>query len=133
MARKGFFLLAAVAFLAGCGLSPEARVEREKALKGALEDFIRYSTQKDWNGIYGMSAGKFADWEKLKDHMTQPWNKDSRLTGGAIASMAWVNDGLAKVKINWSFQSGSVQSVSSETFVWVWKGGAWKYHGRTLR
>lgn len=114
-------------------MSPEKRVEREQQLKKTSEDFVQSAVQKRWDEIFRVSDGAFESKDALKDHLMKPWNPDSALADGSIASMAWVDDGLAKVKVNWLFQSGSVQSFSSETFVWVWKGGKWKYSGRTLR
>lgn len=117
----------------GCSMSPEKRVEREQQLKQTSEDFVQSAVQKRWADIFKVSDGRFNTTEELRDHLQKPWNPDTTLTDGSIASMAWVDDALAKVKVNWLFQTGSVQSFSSETFVWIWKGGGWKYSGRTLR
>ena len=127
------FLSAAMILLSGCSLSPEEKVGRERALKQSLEGFINASVQSNWDDLYRMSAGRFNDAEQLKEHLVKTRVPEATLTGGDIASMAWENDKMAKVKINWSFQAQSVQSVSSETFVWVWKAKSWKYLGRALR
>jgi hypothetical protein len=129
----GLTLLLSAFFSAGCALSPEDKVAREQALKQTVETFTESVVQSKWNDIYAMSDGSFDGAEKLKTHLTQTWVSDATLTTGQIASMAWINDGLAKVKLNWTFQSGSVQSFSSETFSWIWKGNGWKYQGRVLR
>jgi len=130
---RSLCLLMVLLLLAGCSMSPEQRVEREKALKASVEAFNSNAVNGLWNEIYKVSTGDFKDPDALKDHLTQPWNQDAPLVDGMVASMAWMDDGLAKVKVNWLFQKGSVQSFSSETFVWIWKGGKWRYAGRSLR
>ncbi len=133
---RRLFLIAAgflVLGMAGCSISPEEKVGREQALKLMTENFTNLVVQGDWNGVYGMSAGTFDSAEALKTLLKKSWVEDATLTGGQIASMAWINDKTAKVKLNWTFQVGSVQSFSSETFVWSWKGGTWKLLGRSLR
>jgi hypothetical protein len=119
--------------LGGCSLSPDQRVAREQSLKQAAENFINSASQANWNDIYRMSDGSFESADKLKDSLVKSWVQDATLTGGVIASMAWVTDNIAKIKINWAFQAGSVQSFSSETFIWGWDGNGWKYKGRALR
>ena len=127
-----FFLLA-LGLSAGCSLSPDQKVGREVALKQAMETFIGTVVAGDWNGVYKMSDGSFDSATNLKASLMKTWVPDSTLNGGEITSLAWINDSTSKVKLNWSFQAGSVQSFSSETYVWVWDGDAWKYKGRTLR
>ncbi len=125
------FLL--LVLLDGCSLSPDQKVGREVALKQAMESFISTVVQADWNGVYKMSDGSFDSANNLKSNLTKTWVPDATLNGGEITSLAWINDSTSKVKLNWSFQAGSVQSFSSETYVWVWDGDAWKYKGRTIR
>lgn len=120
-------------FLAGCSLGPDEKMEREQALKQTIESFVNSAVQQDWASVYKMSDGSVDGADKLKDGLMKTWTPDSTLTGGDITFMSWVNDTTAKVKINWAFQSGSVQSFSSETFVWGWNGNAWKYKGRAIR
>jgi len=126
-------LLLGLAGLAGCAMSPEERMSRELSLKQTMDSFVAATVQGDWNTLYGFTDGDFESADQLKENLAKSWVQDATLTNGSIASMAWVNDRLAKVKLNWTFQSGSVQSFSSETFVWVWRGNGWKYKGRTLR
>jgi hypothetical protein len=121
------------ALAAGCSLSPEEKVAREQALKQSVDSFSDSVVQGRWDEAFKLSDGSFENQEKLKSHLMKPWVQDSTLTGGQIASMAWVSDSIAKVKLNWSFQTGSVESYSSETFIWVWKGSNWRYSGRSLR
>jgi hypothetical protein len=128
-----FFLFVGLGFLNGCSLAPDQKVAREQLLKQAIESFENSVVQGNWTDVFGQSDGSFDNADKLKTHLMKTWVQDATLTGGDIASMAWVNDTAAKVKINWAFQSGSVQSFSSETFVWIWKGGGWKYAGRAVR
>lgn len=130
---KFWSLIPALVLLAGCSMSPEERVERERALKASVEAFSMNAVQGRWDDIYKVTIGGFKDSNDLKEHLTKPWDQSTTLADGMVASMAWMDDGLAKVKVNWLFQSGSVQSFSSETFVWIWKGGKWRYAGRTLR
>lgn len=117
----------------GCSLSPEDKVAREQSLKQSVDSFTDSVVQGRWDEAFKLSDGSFDNQEKLKSHLMNPWVQDSTLTGGQIASMAWVSDSIAKVKLNWSFQTGSVESYSSETFIWVWKGNGWRYSGRSLR
>ena len=130
---RGFALAALVSLAAGCALSPEDKLDREQVLKQQAENFVASAVQGDWEGLFRMTDGSFDSVDKLKAHLTQPWDTAATLTGGSIASMAWVDDSTTKVKINWSFLEGSIASYSSETFVWVWKDGTWKYKGRVLR
>ena len=126
-------LLAVSALSAGCSLSPEEKVAREQALKQSVDSFSDSVVQGRWDEAFKLSDGNFENQEKLKGHLMRSWVQDSTLTGGQIASMAWISDSIAKVKLNWSFQTGSVESYSSETFIWVWKGNNWRYSGRSLR
>jgi hypothetical protein len=114
-------------------MTPEEKVSREQALKQAVDNFTNSAVQGDFNGIYRMTDGNFDSADSLKAALMKSWVQDATLTGGQIASMAWLNDSTAKVKLNWVFQAQSVQSHSSETFIWGWKGGAWKFKGRALR
>jgi hypothetical protein len=125
----GCFLIAAV----GCSLSMEDKIAREQVLKQNVDSFVNSVVQGNWNDVIVQSVGDFDSVDSLKKHLMKSWVQDATLIGGQIASLAWVNDSTAKVKLNWSFQSGSVQSFSSETFIWVWKSGTWKYQGRSLR
>ena len=117
----------------GCSLSPEEKVAREQSLKQTVDNFTALATQGDFNGIYGMTDGNFDSADSLKTNLMKSWVQDATLTGGQIASMAWINDSTAKVKLNWIFQAQSVQSHSSETFIWSFKGSTWKFKGRSLR
>ncbi len=129
LAAVGILVLGMV----GCSISPEEKVGREQALKIMTENFANSVVQGNWSGVYGMTAGTFDSPEALESALKKSWVDGSTLTGGQIASMAWLNDKTAKVKLNWTFQVGSVQSFSSETFVWAWKGNTWKLLGRALR
>ena len=122
-----------VLMLAGCSLSPEEKVGREQALKQSIDSFSQSVVQGKWDDVFRMSDGGFENSDKLKKLLMKTWVQDATLTGGEIASMAWVSDTLAKVKLTWTFQLGSVETFSSETFVWGWNGSAWKYKGRSLR
>ena len=129
----GILLLSAVVLLGGCSLSPDEKVSREQALKQTVDSFVADVVQANWNDAYRISDGSFPNADRLKTQITQSWVNDATLTSGDIASMAWVTDETAKVKLTWTFQLGSVQSYSNETFVWSWKGNGWKYRGRALR
>lgn len=129
----GYCVLMTALFLSGCSLSPEEKMGREQSLKQTMESFVDSTVQSRWDEVFKMTDGSFDTQDKVKGQITKPWSQDATLTGGAIASLAWVTDKVAKVKLTWTFQSGSVQSFSSDTFVWVWKGNGWKYKGRTLR
>jgi hypothetical protein len=129
----GILLLSAVVLLGGCSLSPDEKVSREQALKQTVDSFVADVVQANWNDAYRISDGSFPNADRLKTQITQSWVNDATLTSGDIASMAWVTDETAKVKLTWTFQLGSVQSFSNETFVWGWKGNGWKYRGRALR
>jgi hypothetical protein len=126
-------LLAGFSWLAGCSLSPEEKVAREKNLKQNVEAFIACVVQPDWNGAFRLTDGSIPSADKLQKQITQSWVSGATLTGGQITSLAWINDDNARVRLTWTFQSGSVESFSSEAFVWDWKGNAWKYRGRSLR
>ena len=126
------FALSALAF-SGCSMSPEDKVAREQALKQTVDSFSDSVVQTHWDEAYKLTDGNFDSSDKLKSNLMVSWVPDSTLTGGQITSMAWVTDTIAKVKMTWSFQSGSVESYSSETFVWIWNGSAWKFRGRSLR
>ena len=129
----GILLLSAAVLLGGCSLSPDEKVSREQALKQTVDSFVADVVQANWNDAYRISDGSFPNADRLKTQITQSWVNDATLTSGDIASMAWVTDETAKVKLTWTFQLGSVQSFSNETFVWGWKGNGWKYRGRALR
>ena len=118
---------------AGCSLSPEEKVGREQALKQTVDSFSDAVVQAHWDEAFKLSDGSFESSDKLKSLIMKSWVPDSTLTNGQIASMSWVTDTIAKVKLTWTFQVGSVESYSSETFVWAWTGSAWKYKGRSLR
>ena len=124
--------LSALAF-SGCSLSPEEKVGREQALKQTVDSFSEAIVQTHWDEAFKLSDGSFESSDKLKSQITKSWVQDSTLTNGQIASMAWVTDSIAKVKLTWTFQVGSVESYSNETFVWIWQGSGWKYRGRSLR
>lgn len=135
MGKTGFFCLTLgfLILVGGCSMTPEEKVSREQALKQAVDNFANSAVQGDFNGIYRMTDGNFDSADSLKAALMKSWVQDATLTGGQIASMAWLNDSTAKVKLNWVFQAQSVQSHSSETFIWNWKSGAWKFKGRALR
>jgi hypothetical protein len=119
--------------LSGCSITPAERTAREQALKGSAETFIQSVVQDDWAAAYGLTEAGLQGAEELKDFLKKTWVQDGVLTAGVISSMAWIGDETAKVKINWSFQSGTVPSYSSETFAWRWKDRTWKCVGRVLR
>lgn len=131
--RRGFGLLAILTLLTGCALSPAERANRAEVLKHRVRAFTDSTIQKDWDGLFKMTDGSFADSASFEAYMTQPWDAAAVLTGANITSLAWVNDSTTKVKINWIFQEGAILSYSSETFVWVWKDSTWKLMGRVLR
>lgn len=127
------FLLCGFSLLAGCSLSPEDKVAREQALQQAVLSFASDVVQGSWPQAYALTDGSLGSADQLKNQLMKSWVEDATLTNGDITSLAWVTDSTAKVKLTWSFQAGSVQSFSNETFVWVWKGNGWKYKGRALR
>jgi hypothetical protein len=131
--KTGVILFAVLLLLAGCSLSPVEKDARVKALKEAIEVFVNSSVQSNWDELYRMSAGKFKDADQLKENLMMIRVPNATLTGGDVASMAWENDKTAIVKINWSFQAQSVQSLASDTTIWVWKAKSWKYLGRAVR
>jgi hypothetical protein len=130
---NGILLLTISALLSGCSLSPDEKVAREQALKQTVDTFVADVIQSNWTEAYRLTDGSFPNADHLKAQITQSWVTDSTITDGTISSMAWVSDEIAKVKLTWTFQSGSVQSFSNETFVWGWKGNSWKYRGRAIR
>jgi hypothetical protein len=119
--------------LSGCSLSPEEKVAREQALKQTVDSFAAVVVQGNWEEAFRLTDGSFSNGDQLKKQVVQSWIQDATLTSGQVSSMAWVGDATAKVKMTWSFQAGSVESFSNETFVWVWNGSGWKYKGRALR
>jgi hypothetical protein len=134
MMRRYFPLFLAIAFVAaGCTLSPDEKTAREKSLKQNADRFIGSVISNDFTSAYNLSTKRLDSPKALEDHMKQPWTAGPVLMMGTVASMSWVNDKAAKVKVVWTFQQGSQQSYSAETLLWVWKGGDWKYDGRTLR
>lgn len=126
-------LVFGLAFLGGCSLSPEDKVAREQALQQAVLSFASDVVQGSWPQAYALTDGSLGSADQLKNQLMKSWVRDATLTNGDITSLAWVTDSTAKVKLTWSFQAGSVQSFSNETFVWIWKGNGWKYKGRALR
>ncbi|HJT23399.1 MAG TPA: hypothetical protein VJ873_02405 [bacterium] len=125
-------MLGGLAFLAGCSLSPDEKVAREQALQQAVLSFSADVVQGSWPQAYALTDGTLGSSDQLKSQLMKSWVQDATLTNGDITSLAWVTDSTAKVKLTWSFQAGSVQSFSNETFIWVWKGNGWKYKGRAL-
>lgn len=128
-----FIVLTGLIFEGGCSLSPEDKVAREQALQQTVLAFTADVVQANWPQAYASTDGTLGSSDQLKNQLMKSWVQDATLTNGDITSLAWVTDQTAKVKLTWSFQSGSVQSFSSETFIWVWKGNGWKYKGRALR
>jgi hypothetical protein len=117
----------------GCSLSPQEKVAREQSLQQGVQNFVAAVVQGNWQQAYALTDGSPGGWEQLKNQLSKSWVQDSTLISGDITTLLWVNETNAKVKLTWSFQTGSVQSYSSETFVWVWKGDGWKLKGRALR
>jgi hypothetical protein len=128
-----FLGLAGLVFLTGCSLSPEDKVAREQALQQAVLSFTGDVVQANWPQAYALTDGSLGSSDQLKNQLMKSWVQDATLTNGDITSLAWVNDHTAKVKLTWSFQAGSVESFSNETFIWIWAGNGWKYKGRALR
>ncbi len=129
----GFACFLGLTLLTGCSLSPEEKVGREQALKQTVDSFADSVVQTKWDEVFKLSDGSFDSSDKLKGLLVKSWVSDAILTNGQIASMSWISDTIAKVKLTWTFQLGSVESYSSETFVWVWNGNGWKFRGRSLR
>lgn len=128
-----FLLCAGTALMTGCSLSPDERVTRERVLQQTVLSFITDVVQTNWAEAYRLTDGSLGSPEQLKSQLMKSWVQDATLTNGDITSMAWMNNGTAKVKLTWSFQAGSVESFDNETFIWAWMGNAWKYKGRALR
>ena|SRR5581483_7267520 len=126
-----FFVL--LSLLAGCSLSPEEKVAREQALKQTVDSFTGAIVQNNWTDAFRWTDGSISGGDQLKQQITQSWVGDGTLTNAQVSSMAWVGDTTAKVKLTWTFQSGSVETFSNETFLWTWNGSGWKYRGRALR
>src|SRR5580658_10374290 len=98
---KGFFLLTLAVFYGGCSLSPDEKASREQALKQTVDSFVANVIQADWNDAYRLTDGSFPNADRLKTQIMQSWVTDATLTNGDIASMAWVSDETAKVKLTW--------------------------------
>lgn len=122
-----------LSLLVGCSLSPEEKVAREQSLKQTVDSFSSAVLQNNWTEAFRWTNGSFSGGDQLKQDITQSWVQDGTLTNAQVSSMAWVGDSTAKVKLTWTFQAGSVETFSNETFVWVWSGNGWKYKGRALR
>ena len=132
MMRSSLMLLSLIV-LAGCSMSASEKTSLERSLKQNVDGFVSGSVQNHLDNVLELTDGSFSSPDSLKDHLTKSWPERSTVTGGEIASMSWVGEGTAKVKVNWAFQTGNVMSYTSETFVWILKGGSWKYQGRALR
>jgi hypothetical protein len=130
---KPIALLVLFSLLAGCSLSPEEKVAREQALKQTVDSFTGAIVQNNWTEAFRWTDGSVPGGDQLKQQITQSWVGDGTLTNAQVSSMAWVGDTTAKVKLTWTFQSGSVETFSNETFLWTWNGSGWKYRGRALR
>ncbi len=126
-------LAAGLVLLAGCSVTPAERSSRELALKSVSDAFIQRVVQEEWTAAFAQTDAGLPGPDELKELMRKAWVQDGVLTGGVISSMAWIGDDTAKVKINWSFQTGTVPSYSSETYAWQWKSGTWKLKGHVLR
>jgi hypothetical protein len=120
-------------FLAGCSLSDTDKTTREQILQQQVNAFINEAVQSNWSGLFQLSDGSAGDAGSLQKKLKFSWPDGAVLSGADIASMAWVNEKTAKVKINWSFQGQGAQSYSSETFIWIWRDGTWFYRGRAIR
>ena len=130
---RPILLFLSLVVAAGCTMTQEQRTARELSLKSNADNFIQRVIQEDWAGAYAMTASKLAGPDDFKEYMMQTWVPEAVITGGSISSMAWVTDRITKTKINWKFQSGTVSSYSSETFLWEWTNDAWKWKGRVAR
>ena len=126
-------LVLSLLFLTGCSLTPEERAVREKGLKQVADQFIGAVIASDYKAAYGLSTGGLGSSASLEKHLKQPWNSSVSLSSGTVASMAWVGDDAAKVKVVWTFLDGVQMSHSAETTIWTWHDGKWRYEGRTLR
>lgn len=118
--------------VAGCGMSTKEKAALERTLKDNVDGFIVGAAQDHWDTIYQLTAG-FDSPDVLREELKKSWPPQSSLTGGDIASMSWIGNKTAKVKVVWAFRTDKVMSYSGETFVWTLKGGAWKCQGRALR
>ena len=126
-------LLGILLVLAGCTLTTEEKTAREKSLKQSVDQFIGAVISNNFKAAYGLSTGRLGSAAELQKHLQQPWNSSVTLSSGTVASMAWVGDNAAKVKVVWTFLEGVQMSHSAETTIWVWQDGKWRYEGRTLR
>ena len=126
-------LLVLAVFAAGCSISQDEKSAREKSLKQCADRFIGSVISNDFASAYNLTTKRLAGPKALEGHLRQPWIAGPTLVLGTVASMSWMGDSAAKVKIVWTFQQGTQQSYSPETTVWVWKSGDWKYEGRALR
>lgn len=130
---KMIICLGFLGLLVGCSITPEEKVAREQSLKQTVDSFSAAVVQGNWTEAFRWTDGSFSGGDQLKQDIAQSWVQDGTLTNAQVSSMAWVGDSIAKVKLTWTFQSGSVETFSNETFVWAWKGNGWKYRGRALR
>ena len=130
---KKMMCLGLLGLLVGCSLSPEEKVAREQSLKQTVDSFSAAVLQNNWTEAFRWTDGSLSGGDQLKQDITQSWVQDGTLTNAQVSSMAWVGDATAKVKLTWTFQAGSVETFSNETFVWAWNGNGWKYKGRALR
>lgn len=131
--KRLLFLGLAMMLTVGCSLAPAEKAKRADLLKDRAKSFIGAVQAGNFEELQRLSTGRFPNAQAMEQHLKQPWAAGPTLTQGALAAMSWVTDTTAKVKIVWTFQQGAQQSYSAETFVWVWKGGEWKYDGRSLR
>ncbi len=128
------FLLVSTLWMGGCALTQDEKSNLEKVLKQQVDSFVDNSVQGKWDAVYALTTRNLGTADKLKENLKKSLPDNATLTGGEIASMAWEDDKTAKVKINWAFrQANNTPGFSSETFVWVLRGGTWKYQGRALR
>jgi hypothetical protein len=131
--RRWIPLLLSLLIMTGCSLTTEERAVREKGLKQVADQFIGAVIAGDFRAAYGLSTGRLGSAAALEKHLKQPWNTSVTLSSGTVASMAWVGDNAAKVKVVWTFLDGVQQSHSAETTIWIWNDGKWRYEGRSLR
>lgn len=131
---KGFFLLLLLCgAMPACRPSAEVLAQRGRQLQAAADQWIQHVVAGRFEEAARMCVGEFTHPEKLESVLSQTKVPRAALTGGILYSLAWISPKEARVKVLWTFQEGWVQSLSAETFYFLYRDDAWKFAGRLRR
>lgn len=130
--KRGLFLLLC-SFMSACRPSAEVLAQRGRQLQAEADRWIQHVVAGRFEEAGRMCLGEFSHSDKLESVLSQTRVPRAALTDGVLYSLAWISPKEARVKVLWTFQEGWVQSLSAETFYFVYRNDEWKFVGRLRR